>query len=153
MEKIILDKLNWDLHMATPLDFLHIVSKGLLIFFLVSASANNVSRSTQTKILPVGEQRPWNVFGIPLYLWFLKENALPENSRGDLSLWILKCNIQNMSLLSHPLVWSGVCSPIDSQLLEVVLITFHCQWFSSKLNSRQQGNKDCSHRESPTGGL
>uniref|UniRef100_A0A8C3V0I0 Cyclin-I n=1 Tax=Catharus ustulatus TaxID=91951 RepID=A0A8C3V0I0_CATUS len=24
MEKIILDKLNWDLHMATPLDFLHI---------------------------------------------------------------------------------------------------------------------------------
>lgn len=46
MEKIILDKLNWDLHMATPLDFLHIVSKGLLMFFLVSVSANNVSRST-----------------------------------------------------------------------------------------------------------
>lgn len=32
MEKIILDKLNWDLHMATPLDFLHIVNKGLFAF-------------------------------------------------------------------------------------------------------------------------
>lgn len=68
MEKIILDKLNWDLHMATPLDFLHIVSKGLLMFFLVSVRANNVSRSTQTKILLVGEQRLWNIFVIPLYL-------------------------------------------------------------------------------------
>lgn len=68
MEKIILDKLNWDLHMATPLDFLHIVSKGPLMFFLLSVSANNVSRSTQTKIVPVGEQRPWTIFVIPLYL-------------------------------------------------------------------------------------
>lgn len=40
MEKIILDKLNWDLHMATPLDFLHIVSEGLFTFFLASVSVN-----------------------------------------------------------------------------------------------------------------
>lgn len=33
MEKIILDKLNWDLHMATPLDFLHIVSRDYLHSF------------------------------------------------------------------------------------------------------------------------
>ncbi|XP_061210690.1 cyclin-I isoform X3 [Neopsephotus bourkii] len=31
MEKIILDKLNWDLHMATPLDFLHIMDSSQLI--------------------------------------------------------------------------------------------------------------------------
>lgn len=44
MEKIILDKLNWDLHMATPLDFLHIVRKGLFTFFPVSVSVNKVPR-------------------------------------------------------------------------------------------------------------
>lgn len=67
MEKIILDKLNWDLHMATPLDFLHIVSKGLFTFFLVSVGVNTVSRDTQTKTLPVREQRPQDVFIIPPY--------------------------------------------------------------------------------------
>lgn len=60
MEKIILDKLNWDLHMATPLDFLHIVSKGLFTFFLVSVGV-------ETKTLPVGERRPRDVFVIPPY--------------------------------------------------------------------------------------
>lgn len=46
MEKIILDKLNWDLHMATPLDFLHIVSEGLFTLFLASVSVNKDKKKT-----------------------------------------------------------------------------------------------------------
>lgn len=64
MEKIILDKLNWDLHMATPLDFLHIVSEGLFTFFQVSVTVHHVLRGTKTKTLPVGEQRLQDVFRI-----------------------------------------------------------------------------------------
>ncbi|XP_037122326.1 cyclin-I isoform X2 [Syngnathus acus] len=36
MEKIILDKLNWDLHNATPLDFLHILRGSMLALALIT---------------------------------------------------------------------------------------------------------------------
>ncbi|XP_051475438.1 cyclin-I isoform X1 [Apus apus] len=45
MEKIILDKLNWDLHMATPLDFLH-------IFHAVAVSTRPQLLSIQPKLSP-----------------------------------------------------------------------------------------------------
>ncbi|OXB84062.1 UNVERIFIED_CONTAM: hypothetical protein H355_012180 [Colinus virginianus] len=58
MEKIILDKLNWDLHMATPLDFLHIVNKGLftslwcLLFHAVAVSNRPQLLSILPKLSP-----------------------------------------------------------------------------------------------------
>ena len=77
MERIILDKLNWDLHTATPLDFLHIVNSPEI--FLFPTWVYSLILVTGTIDCPLS----WWGRGAALSLWLLRLFS----SFGEQGLW------------------------------------------------------------------